>query len=177
MVATARIATMYRSLHVSCSSNSLLASALSYIKMFPAPTRVCPQIVSWWVQLFWQHSLPVCQTDRQTYTPRRSFCSNRPCLWRWWQLCKAFNCRILYGLYLPTVILTIIWYSITHSLFHSSLKTFSANPFLLQPFLFLLQDSLHAFPRLFTVVSEHRPICFLLLVFLFVHFLVVGSVR
>ena len=126
MVATARIATMYRSLHVSCSSNSLLApmSALSYIKMFPAPTRVCPQIVSWWVQLFWQHSLPVCQTDRQTCTPRRSFCSNRPCLWRWWQLCKAFNCRILYGLYLPTVILTIIWYSITHSLFHSRLKTF-----------------------------------------------------
>jgi len=37
-----------------------------------------------------------------------------------------------------------------------------------QPFLFLLQDSLHGFPRLFTVISEH--ICFLLLVFLFLHF-------
>jgi len=37
--------------------------------------------------------------------------------------------RILYGHYLPTVILTIIWYSITHSLFHSRIKTFfSANP-------------------------------------------------
>ena len=34
-----------------------------------------------------------------------------------WHLCRAFNCRILYGLYLPTVILTVIWYSITHSLF------------------------------------------------------------
>jgi len=33
--------------------------------------------------------------------------------------------------------------------------------------LFLLQDSLHGFPRLFTVISEH--ICFLLLVFLFLH--------
>jgi len=39
-------------------------------------------------------------------------------------------------------------------------------------FLFLLQDSLHGFSRLFTVISEH--ICFLLLVFLFLHFLVVG---
>jgi len=30
----------------------------------------------------------------------------------------------LYGLYLPTVILTVIWYSITHSLSLSRLKTF-----------------------------------------------------
>jgi len=37
---------------------------------------------------------------------------------------RVFNCRILYGLYLPTVILTVIWYSITHSLFLSRLKTF-----------------------------------------------------
>ena len=37
---------------------------------------------------------------------------------------RAFNCRILYGLYLPTVILTVIWYFITHSLFLSRLKTF-----------------------------------------------------
>jgi len=27
-----------------------------------------------------------------------------------WHLCRAFNCRILYGLYLPAVILTVIWY-------------------------------------------------------------------
>jgi len=66
----------------------------------------------------------------------------------------AFNCRIVYGHYLPTVIHTIIWYSITHSLFHSRLKTFLfCKSFPLQPFLFLLQDALHGFPRLFTVTS------------------------
>jgi len=55
-------------------------------------------------------------------------------------LCRAFNCRILYGLYLPTVILTIIWYSITHSLFHSRLKTFLfCESFPLQPFLFFFR--------------------------------------
>jgi len=43
--------------------------------------------------------------------------------------CRAFNCRILYRHYLPTVILTIIWYSITHSLFHSRLKTFTRKSF------------------------------------------------
>ena len=38
--------------------------------------------------------------------------------------------------WLPTVILTIIWYSITHSLFHSRLKTFLlCKSFPLQPFL------------------------------------------
>ena len=86
------------------------------------------------------------------------------------------GCMDSHGLYLPTVILTIIWYSITHSLFHSWLKTFlfckSLSP---QPFLFLLWDTLHGFSRLFTVISGH--ICFLLLVFLFLHFVVVGSVR
>jgi len=40
---------------------------------------------------------------------------------------------------------------------------------------FLLKYLLHGFPGLFTVISGH--ICFLLLVFLFLHFLVVGSVR
>jgi len=45
-----------------------------------------------------------------------------------------------------------------------------------QPFLFIFQDSLHVFSRLFTVISEH--ICFLLFsYFLFLHFLVVGSMR
>ena len=49
---------------------------------------------------------------------------------------RVFNCRILYGLYLPTVILTVIWYSITHSLFHSRLNTFLlCKSFPLQPFL------------------------------------------
>jgi len=40
-----------------------------------------------------------------------------------------------------------------------------------------LPFSSSGFPRQFTVISEHRPICFLRLVFLFLHFLVVGSVR
>ena len=67
-------------------------------------------------------------------------------------------------LYLPTVILTIILYSINQSLFHSRLKTFLfCKSFPLQPFLFLLQESLHGFPRLLSVISEH--ICFLLSVF------------
>ena len=77
-----------------------------------------------------------------------------------------FNYRILYGLYLPTVILTIIWYSITHSLFHSRLKTFLfCKSFPLQPFflnihyvdspncLLLFLSTL--FSTLFTVTSEH----------------------
>jgi len=42
----------------------------------------------------------------------------------------------VYGLYLPTVILTVIWYSITHSLFLSRLKAFLlCKSFPLQPFL------------------------------------------
>ena len=68
-----------------------------------------------------------------------------------------------YTVFICQVIL--IWYSITHSLFYSRLKTFLfCKSFPLQPFLFVLQDSLHGFPRLFTVIYEH--ICFLLLVFL-----------
>ena len=63
-----------------------------------------------------------------------------------------------------TVIFTIIRYSITHSLFHSRLKTFLfCKSFPPQPSLFLLRDSLHGFPRLFTVIYEH--ICFLLFSF------------
>ena len=91
------------------------------------------------------------------------------------QLCTAFNCRILYGHYLPTVILIIIAITSPTHFFTPGLKpSFSANPSYCS-FPFLLQDSLHGFPGLFTVISEH--ICFLLLVFLFLHFLVVGSVR
>ena len=42
---------------------------------------------------------------------------------------------LVYGLYLPTVILTVVWYSVTHSLFLSRLKTFLLyNSFPLQPF-------------------------------------------
>ena len=61
---------------------------------------------------------------------------------------------------------TVNWYSITHSLFHSRLKTsLLSKSFPLQPFLFLLKYLLRGFAGLFTVISEHRPICFLLLVF------------
>ena len=48
------------------------------------------------------------------------------------------------------------WYSITHSLIHSRLKSFLfCESSLPQPFLCLLQDSLYGFPRLFTATSEH----------------------
>ena len=76
---------------------------------------------------------------------------------------------------LPKSYLLLLGNSITHSLSHSTLKTFFfCKSFLPQPFLFLLRDSLHGFLRLFSVISEH--ICFLVLVLLFLNFLVVGSV-
>jgi len=60
------------------------------------------------------------------------------------------------------------WYSITHSLFHSRLKSFLfCKSSLPQPFFFLLQDSLYGFPRLFTDTSEHIR---LFSYFLFLHF-------
>jgi len=64
------------------------------------------------------------------------------------------------------------WYSITHSLFHSRLKSFLfCKSSLPQPFLFLLQVSLYGFPRLFTVTSEHiRLFYFLVFFLLFLHF-------
>jgi len=53
--------------------------------------------------------------------------------------------------------------------FHFRLKTFLfCKSFPPQPFLFLLQDSLHGFPRLFTVTSEH--IRLLLFSFSVLHF-------
>ena len=64
----------------------------------------------------------------------------------------------------------------THSFITGLKPSFSANPSHCSPSFLLLKYSLHGFPGLFTVISEH--ICFLLLVFsLFLHFLVVGSVR
>ena len=39
-----------------------------------------------------------------------------------------------------------------------------------QPFLFLLQDSLYGFPRLFTVTSEHIHLFYFLVFFLFLNF-------
>jgi len=69
-------------------------------------------------------------------------------------------------------------YAITHSLFHSRLKSFLfCESSLPQPFLSLLQDSLYGFPRLFTATSEHIRLIYFLVFFLFLHFFVVGSVR
>jgi len=84
--------------------------------------------------------------------------------------CRAFNCRILYGRYLPTVILTIIGIpSPTHSFIPGLKASFSANPSH-RSLLFLLQHWLW--------ISVY---CLLLLlsisVFSVLHFLVVGSVR
>ena len=64
------------------------------------------------------------------------------------------------------------WYAITHSHFHSRLKSFLfCKSSLPQPFLFLLQDSLYGFPRLFTVTSEHiRLFTFLVFFFCFYTF-------
>ena len=74
--------------------------------------------------------------------------------------------------------LLLFWYSITHSLFLSRLKNLPSLqilPTAALPFFYLnicYVDS----PDCCTVISQH--ICFLLLVFfLFLHFLVVGSVR
>jgi len=70
----------------------------------------------------------------------------------------------VFTLYLPTVILTVIWYFVTHSSFIPGLKpSFSANPSHCSPSFLLLKYLLRGFPGLFTVISEH--ICFLLLVF------------
>jgi len=63
----------------------------------------------------------------------------------------------------------------THSFTPGLKLSFSANPSHCSPSFPLLKYSLRGFPRLFTVISEH--ICFLLLIFLFLHFLVVGCVR
>ena len=50
-------------------------------------------------------------------------------LWCWWQLCRAFNCRILCDHYIPTVILIIIGISSpTHSFTLGLNPSFSANP-------------------------------------------------
>ena len=87
----------------------------------------------------------------------------------WWQLCRAFNCRILYDHYLPTVILIIIGIpSPTHSFPLGSYPSFSANP----PYrsLSFLSFKIHYldFPDcLLLYTSEHIR---LFTFFLFLHF-------
>ena len=54
---------------------------------------------------------------------------SKSCSRCWWQLCRAFNCRILYDHYRPTVILIIIGIpSPTHSFTVGLNPSFSANP-------------------------------------------------
>jgi len=65
----------------------------------------------------------------------------------------------------------------THSFIPGLKPFFSANPSHCSPSFLLLKYSLHGFPGLFTLISEHICSLGLLLVFLFLHFLVVGSVR
>ena len=60
----------------------------------------------------------------------------------------------------------------THSFFSGLKPSFFANPSHCSPSFLLLKYLLRGFPGLFTVISEH--ICFLLVVFLFLHFLVRG---
>jgi len=84
------------------------------------------------------------------------------------QSCRAFNCRILYGRYLPTVTLIIIGIP---SPSHSFIPGFKPSFLRILPiaaFPFLLQDWLQGFRRLFTVTSEH--IRFYFLVFMFYTF-------
>jgi len=71
----------------------------------------------------------------------------------------------------------LFWYFITHSLFHSRLKTFSRKSFPPQPFLFLLRDSLHGFPIPDCLLLFLSIFVFYFSVFLFLHFLVVLCVR
>ena len=64
--------------------------------------------------------------------------------------------ELLHTLTLTLTTKLLLWYSITHSLFHSRLKSFLfCKSSLPQPFLFLIQVLLYGFPRLFTVTSEH----------------------
>jgi len=75
----------------------------------------------------------------------------------WWQSCRAFNCRILYDHYLPTVIPIVILNIIgipspTHSFTLGLNPSFSANPPYPSLSLFLIQVSLYGFPRLFTLL-------------------------
>ena len=59
---------------------------------------------------------------------------------------------------LLTVMLIIISFpSLTHSDIPDLKPSFSANPSQSAFLLLLHQDSLHGFPRLFTVTSEHIP--------------------
>jgi len=110
------------------------------------------------------HSLP--QTKRCSYRVRGvdGICAEHLTV----ESYRVFICQqsylLLFGIPSPT-----------NSVIPGLKPSFSANPSHCSPSFLLLKYSLHGFPGLFTVISGH--ICFLLLVFfLFLHLLVVGSV-
>ena len=79
-----------------------------------------------------------------TQPPHRRTTTGRSATGDYWTTSSLQNSHTYYG------------NSITHSLFHSRLKSLLfCKSSLPQPFLLLFQDSLYGFPRLFTVTSEH----------------------
>ena len=81
-----------------------------------------------------------------------------------------------YTVIMPLMLILIIIISIPsnpHSFIPGLKPSFSENPSH-RSLPYLLQDWLHGFPGLFTDTEHTR---FLLLIFLFFHFLVVGSLR
>ena len=78
------------------------------------------------------------------------------------------------GLITVTVCCMVLLFFITHSLFHSRLKTFFCKSFSLQPFFSFFQNELRDSPDFY---CHFLHICFLLFSFPVLQFLVVVSVR
>ena len=100
----------------------------------------------------------------------------------WWQLCRAFNCRILYDHYPPTVILIVILIigipSPTHSFTLGLNPSFSANPTYRVPHLSFFSFRFHYmdFPDCLLLLLS-TSVYLLFSFFCFYTFLVVSSVR
>jgi len=96
--------------------------------------------------------------------------------WRcWWQSCRAFNCRISYGRYSPTVILIIIGIpSPTHVFIPGSKPPFSAYPSH-RSLSFSSSGLTTRIPQ--TIYCYFWAYPFLLFSFSVLNFLVVGFVR
>ena len=103
-----------------------------------------------WHQLGHMQVCISLQTANHASTPT-SLCWQENVMRCWWQLCRTFNCRILYDHYLPTVILIIIGIlSPTHSL------TLCLNPFLQ-----ILPTAAFPFsPSGFTIWISHTVYCY-----------------
>ena len=97
--------------------------------------------------------------------------------YRTWQSCREHLPVESYTVVICQQSYLLFWCFITHSHFHSRLKTFSRKSFPPQPFLFLLRDSLHGFPIPDCLLLFLSIFVFNFSVFLFLHFLVVLCVR